>query len=588
MSFSLFQRIFAIVLLVALLISACAIICMKVISDAGNRLLSITLAAHLSHSATQIVQQLLDVEAMSAMFLADSSIQDNLATLKDSADYIQRTSAYQALSYAVSEYYQSVASVGVHYMNVYNDRLICSSKRVASNRVPNDVHAFVVEQALAMDGAPAWITQTCDEYGLYYARAIRRINFARLDVLGTLVVRVDLDAIVRQIADASRQFQNARYLFFDGDHQIYHSPELPAGAGDAVMRSIANEYAIVRIDGELFFAVRGTIPGFLWGYICMVPYGSIARSQTAAWLICLTITLCALAAASIWGRSLIRFITRHFDALVAKMKGFATGTVVPSNGYDYANRKDEIGELHRQFDTMAQEVNDLIRTNYANELLKKEAQLKALEYQIDPHFLYNTLSTVSWRARALGARDISAMVDSLGALLRVKLTAESVPFTLGQEIDVVDSYMVIQQIRFEDRLCYEKQIDADCLSTRVPKLSLQPLVENAIQYALEEICGGCRIIVRTVKDGDRLRIQVINDGSYFEEELLQKLESGEIRPNGFGIGMLNIHKRLRLTFGEPYGLCVYNKDGCAVAEVLVPFSALITEEAMANGSAFDC
>lgn len=354
------------------------------------------------------------------------------------------------------------------------------------------------------------------------------------------------------------------------------------------MHSIANEYAIVRIDGEPFFAVRGTIPGFLWGYICMVPYGSIVRSQTAAWVICLTITLCALAAASIWGRSLIRFITRHFDALIAKMKGFATGTAMPSNGYDYANRKDEIGELHRQFDTMVQEVNDLIRTNYANELLKKEAQLKALEYQIDPHFLYNTLNTVSWRARALGARDISAMVDSLGALLRVKLTAESIPFTLGQELDVVDSYMVIQQIRFEDRLCYVKQIDADCLSTRVPKLSLQPLVENAIQYALEEICGGCRIIVHTVKDGNRLRIQVINDGSHFEEELLQKLESGEIRPNGFGIGMLNIHKRLRLTFGRPYGLCAYNKDGCAVAEVVVPFSALITEEAMANGSAFDC
>lgn len=171
--------------------------------------------------------------------------------------------------------------------------------------------------------------------------------------------------------------------------------------------------------------------------------------------------------------TLIRNITKHFDYLIQKMNRFRNSDMeLLEIGYDYGKRRDEIGMIHNTFNTMATEIRQLVTENYVNELLKKEAQLKALEHQINPHFLYNTLESVNWRAKDIGAADISAMVESLGALLRLTLSTKENHFTIRKELEIVCSYMTIQKIRYEDRLRYDISIPSEYLDVEILKLTI--------------------------------------------------------------------------------------------------------------------
>ena len=304
----------------------------------------------------------------------------------------------------------------------------------------------------------------------------------------------------------------------------------------------------------------------------MIPYDSIGRSLQLAKNICFSAIAASILLSFALCSRMIRSITRHLDHLVEKMKAFGDRKPIPIyDGCSYETRRDELGILHTQFDSMAMEVENLIQSNYVNELLKKEAELKALEYQINPHFLYNTLESVNWRAKAIGETDISAMVESLGRLLRITLDKKLGGYSLKQELDLIRSYMTIQKIRFEERLDYSIMVSPTYDVVSFPKLTLQPLVENAIQYGMEENSEACMILISAELTGSLFSLYVKNNGSQFEENLIEKLQSAQVIPSGLGIGLLNIDTRLKLTYGQEYGLSLYNEGELAVARITIPY-----------------
>lgn len=214
-----------------------------------------------------------------------------------------------------------------------------------------------------------------------------------------------------------------------------------------------------------------------------------------------------------------------------------------------------------------------------NELLKKEAQIKALENQINPHFLYNTLDSIKWRAKAIGDSDISDMVEALGILLRTALRKkDEKDYHVGREMEIVESYILIQKFRYEERLVFENEIDKSWYDFLMPKMVLQPLIENAIFYGLELNVDECRIILTGEEKGGCLHFYVKNTESEFEENVLEKLENEEIRPHGNGVGLLNIDKRMKIQFGPEYGLRLYNEEEYAVAELVMPKARVQGEE----------
>ncbi|MEY8351786.1 sensor histidine kinase [Lachnospiraceae bacterium 54-53] len=246
-------------------------------------------------------------------------------------------------------------------------------------------------------------------------------------------------------------------------------------------------------------------------------------------------------------------------------------SILPVTDYNYSNMNNETGELHRKFDHMAAKVQELIQINYVNELLTKEAKLKALENQINPHFLYNTLESLNWHAKAAGVREISVMVKALGSLLRTTLNNRETHSTLRRELKIVNDYMTIIKIRFDERIQYDVDIPEELYDITLPQLTLQPLIENAVKYAVEESTEPCIIIVTGRAAENNVILKIINSGSEFPYDLLKKLEQKTIQPHGFGIGLLNIHSRLQLHFGSAYGLGFYNDDaGHAVVQITLP------------------
>ena len=277
----------------------------------------------------------------------------------------------------------------------------------------------------------------------------------------------------------------------------------------------------------------------------------------------------------IFSTKLVFALFRHFDRLIENMKQFGEGKyeiAVPPIEY----RQDEIGLLYKNFDTMVEKINTLINENYINELLKKEAQIKAMESQMDPHFLYNTLDSINWRARMIKSEEISRITTALGNLLRLSLGNNSRDFTLRRELTLVDNYIIIQKIRYQKRLDFSVDIPESLLDIPIPKFTLQPLLENAIRYGLEESSETCYITITSRTEDGTLILKIMNTGSSFEENFMEKLLDGEIQPHGFGIGILNIHKRIQMTYGSAYGLRLYTIEDeetyeeCAAAEIRIP------------------
>ena len=193
-----------------------------------------------------------------------------------------------------------------------------------------------------------------------------------------------------------------------------------------------------------------------------------------------------------------------------------------------------------------------------------------LQQQINPHFLYNTLDTINWMAQKYGADDISTMVRSLGNLFRASITGEGDLIPLADELAVLDNYIQIQKIRFKDRLVFELVVPEDISHIFVPKLCIQPLVENALKHAMEYTDEICTIRVTVREREGSYRIKVANTGSQFEEDLLWKIEHRQITPQGSGVGLVNIDSRLKLIYGDHYGLTFYNKNGMAVVMLSIP------------------
>lgn len=568
---SLRRKIFSILLLALVPVALVSYFGSVWISNSYAELLYRSVARQLSYSAKDISGQLEDIESTGFMIFSSSTVQNGMHTILYSDNSMERSDANISMRALLLEHTQNARSNHVSFIDLYCGDFSVSGNSYASRQISEEVRSAARDVARSGDGAAVWHSVNNSEFGLFLVREVRRVEQFSFEALGEEIICVDIAGMVEDATSFGEEYERAEYLILSGDALVYHTPELTHEQSLQVRQGMEDAYQIVQMNGHSYFAVRGSIPGYGWDYLCLLPYDGIIGTINGMKALFLAMLAVCTAAVVLLALRLIASLDRHFRTLIQKMTAMGDDTsqrpVIP---YDYQGRTDEIGVLHQQFDLMADKLQNLIQTNYVNEILKKEAQLKALENQINPHFLYNTLESVNWRAKALGAEDISVMVQSLAALLRVTLSRSEAVFTLREEIELVKSYMTIQSYRFEDRLNFSVNVPEELLSVPVGKLVVQPLVENAIHYGLEENTEECEITLTARRHGSCAEILVKNTGSVFEEGLLDKLRSGEVLPHGHGIGLLNIDKRLKLTFGEAYGLTLYNEGEWAVAAVTIP------------------
>lgn len=245
------------------------------------------------------------------------------------------------------------------------------------------------------------------------------------------------------------------------------------------------------------------------------------------------------------------------------------------------DRKDEIGMLGRSFNTMLAQINNLLDLTELQARQKREAELQALQAHIKPHFLYNTLDTINWMARKKGAMDVAEVVESLSQLFRIGLSKGNDMILLEQEIEHIYSYLQIQKARYKEKLNFNITIDPKLNNLSVIKLVLQPIVENAIYHGIKERRGPGHIEIIGEEQDGKLVLRVLDDGKGIPKEKLLKLNENlsvtfdsieEMRKmNKVGYGVMNVQARIKLTFGDPYGLSIKSEYGKGtIVTILLP------------------
>ena len=565
------RKIQAIVFLCIFLLTSVSLINIRMTSLAHQKVLDQTIATSLTFSAKELDNRLQNISTMGDMILADTTMQKHLGILKDTSLLPERTVAYKAVYGMLNEYYFNFRKNNIRYMSLYQGNFSVHTHIMSKEKLPDTIRNDLISRAESGKGKTIWVTDYSDQYGLFMVKNIRRSQFLKLDSIGNLIVNIDMNALMDSTTDSSRLYEAANYILYRGDTFIYHSSFFSEHTPFEASRLFHSRYGQLDWNGKTYFYVKRSLPDYNWDYVCLIPYDTISASLKDSLKLCFLITITAVIASTALSSALIDSITKHFDFLMLKMKHFADGQKEAlTAAYNYEDRTDELGILHTRFDQMVREVNELIRTGYLNELLKKEAQLKALENQMNPHFLYNTLESINWRATAMGADDISTMAENLGTLLRITLDQKSKEVPLRRELELVTCYMTIQKYRYEDRLEYQVTVPEELLSSYVLKLTLQPLVENSIRYGLEENTERCFIHILAECRDNVLYVYIKNNGSVFEDQLLEKLKTKQISPHGFGIGLLNILERLKLAYGDEYGLTLYNENEQAVARLTFP------------------
>lgn len=239
------------------------------------------------------------------------------------------------------------------------------------------------------------------------------------------------------------------------------------------------------------------------------------------------------------------------------------------------NRKDELGRVGDSFNKMMNKINNLISDIYQKDINEKEAQLRALRAQINPHFLYNTLDAINWMAQFDKTDEVSKMTIALSRLLKSSISNNKEFIRLEEEAKYIDDYMTIQKIRFQDKIHYSMQIDEAAKNCLVPKLILQPIVENAMIHGLEKKLENGYLLIKGYVKNDLLHIQIIDNGVGMDERTMSALLKGVYvnrdENKGTGNGILNVQNRIKLLFGREYGLKIdSNENVGSVFELTLP------------------
>lgn len=326
----------------------------------------------------------------------------------------------------------------------------------------------------------------------------------------------------------------------------------------------------IQIDGrEYLMAVKTSEESGLTTYI-FYPYDLQRRGVERITARMLLVSALALAVACLLAILLSRRLVRPIKALEKKMESLQSDLSVRAE----VTSHDEIGSLTVGFNTMAERLNRLINERYLVKIREKEAEMLVLQSQLNPHFLYNALETVSMTAVSHNDIETSDAVATLGKMMRYTISRHGNLVRLRQEIRFVENYLAFQTMRLGDMLTFEIEPDADMEQCVVPKLILQPFVENVISHAIRD--KPVRVRLKAMRQWGDLIIIISDDGAGIGRERRKQIEhdmyaknlprqDDSTAQNGGGIALRNVHQRIRLMYGEPYGVSIDSRPDCGSA-----------------------
>lgn len=322
-----------------------------------------------------------------------------------------------------------------------------------------------------------------------------------------------------------------------------------------------------RVEGRKLIILFYTIPEMNLTLVQAIPQQSFSTLiSTINKVLLAVISLCILFGILF---SLIqhRYLLKPLQKLRKEMAKLKTGNFNLSLVID---SKDEIGEIGNGFIRMAEQLKETINDVYVGKIKQREAEITALQSQINPHFLYNTLDSIHWLAVKRKNYDVSELIEALAEIFRHVLNKGEALVTIRQELDFLESYMFIQKRKYGSRIQLRVETDPGLMNCKMPKLVLQPLVENALVHGLEQVVEGGLIEVEVAEVEDGIRFIVADNGAGADEmQIRHQMERDHEAKNVFALK--NIDDRIKLSYGQGYGLTFTSKVGMGTrVEVRIP------------------
>lgn len=414
-------------------------------------------------------------------------------------------------------------------------------------------------------------------------------NLETRETAGAILVNVDGQLILQAI-ERIKLGKTGDFFVIDGEGKVVIASDaekwtntlLETGLGESLPRIGAEEWEFeLELDGVRQYAVTRKLKND-WTIVGIVPVGEmigdIAQIQRQIWLYATLL----LALASITGYWFSRRITSPLKTLMTQMKEIERSNF---NALSAVSSQDEIGQLSRRFNQMVRQIEALIEQVNQVEAKKREAEMRALRHQINPHFLYNTLATIRWMikfGRKEGAYD---GISSLVQLMEASMEKQGVFYRIRDELELLDKYMVIQRFRYDFRIELYVNCEEALKDVSIPRMLLQPIVENAIFHGLAPKEGGGSVTIRIEQTADMqeqsLLLRVEDDGIGIPPERLPGLlgRSREPKSGMFGIGLNHVHETAQLYYGERSGVEIVSPPGGGTIVTV----RLFMKEEMASG-----
>ncbi len=442
-----------------------------------------------------------------------------------------------------------------------------SKKTEIQELIDDEMFQNISERAMTAHGRQEVYLNTVDGVteDIFFSRVI--YSPENYQQLGYLVLLADRDYFKSLIE--SGMTDNAFHVML---YDIGGQPVYAAGQeqyGNAVLRFLDSDvqWEVNRFKGVLF--VRTDMKNSDWAMVSAqaldILYADIIRLR--GFLIAYSVGLVLLFAFLSWIFS--KDTVKPVQTLTEAMKRVRSG----ESGVDVAvDRDDELGYMSETFNTMVRQNERLVKTIYREQITKKDAELQALQSQINPHFLFNTLETISWTARLKHVDEISDIVEDLAEIMKAGIGKGDALIKIKTEIAYIDRYLSIMKKRFEKRLQVIKKIDKALYGYKIPKLLIQPLIENAIYHGIDKQREGGCVFIGVSRKNAEVHISVCNSGKGISEEEVSRINKGLLRPSDEyfynlkenqleNVGLENVNRRIKLYYGEDYGICVSSSYG---------------------------
>lgn len=401
------------------------------------------------------------------------------------------------------------------------------------------------------------------------------ISFNDKSCIGLLEIEISEKVLFENLVDPS----NGEYfIVFDQEgkivsHNTYNF--MPQKYQTELIPTISKDEmeGVYTLDNEKLLIYSIPLVNIGCRLVGIIPLESFIKSDGNYTLIVAGVIIAALVIFGVIIYLVTKRLTRRLKLLVKGLKSVRDENINIKMPVD---THDEFGELAQSFNHMTERIHSLIERVYKAQIMEKESELKALEAQINPHFLYNTLSTISWMARKAKADNIDHLSLQLSQFYRLVLSKGKSVITVEDEINLLKSYVEIEKIRFENMLDVKYDLDEKALSYTMIKIILQPIAENTINHGiLHKECRGT-MIVKLRQDEENLYFTIIDDGIGMSRSTLESIKNGQMvknRESGYAIH--NIMERLKSVYGEKTDIIIASRPGigCAV-RIVIPKSPM--------------